>query len=548
MLAVAVNRAIESARAYHDGTAHSPESVRASAHRLEWDIQPSPFKIYPDLPPIPLPRDLPALELDALAALGGAGEGRARLDLAGLSALLFFSAGITKTKTYPGGGRQFFRAAPSTGALYQTEVYVVAGDVAGLDAGVYHYSPGDFALRRLRAGDFRGALAVAAADDGIATRQATVILTAIYWRNTWKYQARGYRHLFWDSGSLLANLLSCAAALDTPARLVTGFVERDVNGLLGIDVEKEGALVLAPVGVEGPTAGIAPLVGLLDHAVVPLSSADVDYPVLRDAYYNSSFDSEAEVQDWRETGARAESADGGRAGAISRPPLMVEERAAQPPTSLPPAPTRVPLPPPRSSAGRSLTATVMRRGSTRQFSGEPISGVEFSTALFHATRGWPADVPAGLVELFVNVHAVDGVEPGAYHYDRAGHGLELIRRGDFSRDSGFLCLGQMLGGASSATVFFLADLGEILPRWGNRGYRVANLEAGLIGGRLYLGAYAQGFGATGLTYYDRAVVEFFSPASAGLDALFVTALGRSASAQGSAASSPSGLLRPRVIC
>jgi hypothetical protein len=106
----------------------------------------------------------------------------------------------------------------------------------------------------------------------------------------------------------------------------------------------------------------------------------------------------------------------------------------------------------------------------------------------------------------------------------------------------------LVGGASSATVFVLAVLGAILPRWGNRGYRIANLEAGLIGGRLYLAADAQGFGATGLTYYDRAVVEFFSPVSAGLDALFVTALGRSASAQGSAASTPSGLLRPRVIC
>src|SRR4029453_13954623 len=169
-----------------------------------------------------------------------------------------------------------------------------------------------------------------------------------------------------------------------------------------------------------------------------------DYPVLRDAYYNSSFDSEAEVLDWRETGARAESADGGRAGAraesadggragasgesadggragaISGPPLMVNARGAESPTSLPPKPTRAPPPPPPSSAGRSLTATVMRRGSTRQFSGEPISGVEFSTALFHATRGWPADVPGGLVELFVNVHAVEGIEPGAYRYDRAG--------------------------------------------------------------------------------------------------------------------------------
>ena len=120
-----------------------------------------------------------------------------------------------------------------------------------LPAGVYHFSPGDFALRRLRAGDFRGALAVAAADDRIAAGPATVIATAIYWRNTWKYQARGYRHLFWDSGSLLANLLASATALDVAARLVTGFVEREVNGLLGVDAEKEGALVLAPARPRG---------------------------------------------------------------------------------------------------------------------------------------------------------------------------------------------------------------------------------------------------------------------------------------------------------
>ena len=94
----------------------------------------------------------------ALGAEPRAGGAR-RLDLERLAALLFFSAGITKTKTYPGGGASLFRAAPSTGALYQTEVYVVAGDVAGLPAGVYHFSPGDFALRRLREGDFRGALA-----------------------------------------------------------------------------------------------------------------------------------------------------------------------------------------------------------------------------------------------------------------------------------------------------------------------------------------------------------------------------------------------------
>jgi hypothetical protein len=139
------------------------------------------------------------------------------------------------------------------------------------------------------------------------------------------------------------------------------------------------------------------------------------------------------------------------------------------------------------------------------------------------------DVPDGAVDLFVNVHAVTGLEPGAYVYDRRAHALTLLRPGDVRQASAFLCLEQALGGDSGATVFFLADLGRALEPWGNRGYRLVNLEAGLIGGRLYLGAYAQGFGATGLTFYDRAVVDFFSPAAAGREAIFVTALGRSRS-------------------
>jgi SagB-type dehydrogenase family enzyme len=176
---------------------------------------------------------------------------------------------------------------------------------------------------------------------------------------------------------------------------------------------------------------------------------------------------------------------------------------------------------------RSLGETIGRRGSTREFSGAAISEAALAGALAHATAGIPMDVPDGLVDLYVNVHAVTGLEPGSYAYDRGAHALSRLRAGDVRQASAFLCLEQALGGTSSATVFFLGDLPRVLDRWGNRGYRLANLEAGLIGGRLYLGAYAQGFGASGLTFYDRAVVEFFSPHAAGRDALFVTALGRS---------------------
>ncbi|HSB40548.1 MAG TPA: SagB/ThcOx family dehydrogenase [Methylomirabilota bacterium] len=476
--------------------------MRRSGHRLEWEIKPLPFKIYAGIEPIRLPTELPAPAADTFAALapGEAPAPGAPLDLARLAALLYFSAGVTRVKTYPGGARVHLRAAPSTGALYQTEVYVVAGAVEGLGPGVYHFGPGDWSLRRLRAGDFRGAVAGAAADDAVAARPASLILSGLYWRNAWKYQARAYRHLFWDSGTLLAQLLAAARALDLPARLVSGFVDAQLNGLLGLDPQKEGALVVVTLGAPGAVAAAPPVVTPLALEVVPPSAREVDYPLLRDAYAASSLDSEAEVLAWREA----------------------QGEGMTPSVALP----ATPLPAPEVAAGRSLAETIAARGSAREFSGEAIGAGALSSALHHATQGFAADVPAGLVDLYVNVHAVTDLAPGAYAYDPAAHALVLLRAGDVREASAFLCLEQALGGAASATVFFLGDLARLLERWGNRGYRLANLEAGLIGGRLYLGAYGQRLGATGLTFYDRAVADFFSPHAAGKDALFVTALGR----------------------
>src|SRR4029077_3843076 len=104
----------------------------------------------------------------------------------------------------------------------------------------------------------------AAADEDLAARSATIILSAIYWRNTWKYQARGYRHLFWDSGSMLANLLAAATALDLPARAVTGFVDLEVNGLLALDGEKEGALALVPLGGQRSSPSAVPVIAAIE--------------------------------------------------------------------------------------------------------------------------------------------------------------------------------------------------------------------------------------------------------------------------------------------
>jgi SagB-type dehydrogenase family enzyme len=487
------------AREFHDRTAHSRASVRAGGHSLAWDVKPFPFKVYPGLPAFPLPRDFDSVPLDTLVALGGTiPPPAARLTLAAVAALLYFSAGVTKRKTYPGGAEVLFRAAPSTGALFQTEVYLAAGDVEGLGPGLYHFSPGDFALRTLREGDVRGALAEAAAEPLLEGRAATVILSAIYWRNTWKYQARGYRHLFWDSGTMLANLLATATAVGAAPRLLTGFVDAQVNALLGLDVDHEAALELVALGPDG--AGAAPVsVQAIAHPVMPLSSSEVDYPALREIHRASMLSTPQAVRAWR--------------AGVAPPPRRPRGGLDA-------------LPEPHDMAGRTLGETIQHRGSTRAFSHEPLGALELSTVLWYSTRPIEADVPSGLVDPYLVVNAVDGVGPGAYRYWSERHALERLSAGDVRRASASLCLGQALGGDAAAVIYFLAPLDALLRAFGDRGYRLANLEAGLLGGRAYLAAYAQRFGASGLTFFDDDVVRFFSPHAAGLDAIFVTALGR----------------------
>ena len=112
-----------------------------------------------------------------------------------------------------------------------------------------------------------------------------------------------------------------------------------------------------------------------------------------------------------------------------------------------------------------------------------------------------------------------------YHHEE--NKLELLKEGDFRGVASHLGLDQSLPETPSVAVFFLADLVPILQRFGNRGYRAVQLEAGILGGKLYLGAYAQRLGATGLTFYDDEVIEFFSPHAAGKSAIFLMALGKS---------------------
>jgi Nitroreductase family len=300
---------------------------------------------------------------------------------------------------------------------------------------------------------------------------------------------------------MLANALAVGGGFGLAPSLLSGFVDSAVNALLGVDPAREAALELLAVGPAGAPAPPGQLAALaLD--VMPLSAEEVDYPALREIHHASGLTTAADVLAWRRG-------------------MLAPPREPHGPWLALPTP---------ALDGRPLGEAIQRRGSTRRFGDAPLAGAELAAALWAATRPVPADVPDGLVDLYVIVNAVEGIAPGAYAY-WPGRGLELVRAGEFRREAAYLTLEQALGGDAAATIFFLAPLDAVLATGSERGYRVVNLQAGIAGGRAYLAAYGGGFGASGLTFYDADVVRFFLPHAAGRDAIFVTALGRAGSTQ-----------------
>jgi SagB-type dehydrogenase family enzyme len=340
----------------------------------------------------------------------------------------------------------------------------------------------------------------------VSEAAAVLLLTTTSWRNAWKYRARAYRHAFWDAGTMLANLLELGSALSVPLRLVLGFADAPVHRLLGVDSDKESAVAL--VAVRGPRAEPARDIRepeALRPSTVPLSRDEVDYPEIREMQRESSLGSGAEARTWRESGPPVS----------SRPTPPAEFRSLE----------SHPL------DGLRLEEVIRKRGSARRFSQTAVGFDEFSTILTSATRGSSADcLPASglLCDTYVIVNDVRELPSGAYalHPQSGAAGaLERLREGDFRERARFLDLEQDLAGDASANLYLLVDLEPLLERYGNRGYRVAQLEGGIVGGKVYLASYALGLGATGLTFYDDAVTEFFSPHASGKAVMFLVVFG-----------------------
>jgi len=162
------------------------------------------------------------------------------LKLEEVSQLLWAAQGITKDG--------FFRTTPSAGTMYGLEVYLVAGEVTGLEAGIYKYKPLTHELVLVRDGDLRYELADAAlAQLFVEKAPATIILAGVYERSEKKYTDRGVMYTNMEAGHAGQNIYLQAAALGLGTCAVGSFLPVEVKKLVNMPINEE-PLYLFPVG------------------------------------------------------------------------------------------------------------------------------------------------------------------------------------------------------------------------------------------------------------------------------------------------------------
>jgi hypothetical protein len=362
--------------------------------------------------------------VSATDALAGVAAPAQPLDAAQLGRVLFLGGGVVRT-AHRKGRDHLFRASGSAGNRFPLEIYASTRGVAGVPDGVHWYDPLEHAL-----------VQVGPPATGDAT---TLVVTGIPWRTGWRYAERGWRHVYWDGGTLLSQLQAAAVSAGLDPKLTTLFPDAAVRALVGADGVHEQPIFLLALG-DGPMA-----VGATGPAVTGFLP-DTELALC--------------------TGAQ-------RAGER-------DELGAPWPTG--PVPADIP-------AADELDEIVLRRGSQRRMDRSatlPRAVLEWSMRA--ATRG--IDVPHWVV-----AHGVEGLKPGVYRWPDLD---QPVQTGDLRDELARICLDQSLGGEAAFVVISAIDPTGV----DDRGYRDAQLAAGLVEGRLHLAAYALGATATGMTFLD----------------------------------------------
>jgi SagB-type dehydrogenase family enzyme len=408
-------------------------------------------KAYSGAPRLALPEPIAVVERSLAEVLAGFSEPAAgftgrSLPLAELSRLLHYTNGVT--------GGSGLRAAPSAGALYAGEIYVVAERVNDLEAGVYYYAPLERSLIPLRKESSLGAVAAAVErPDQLEGAAAAVILTNVFRRYGWRYANRGYRYALIDTGHIGENLRLTARSLGLADVAPGRFWDDRLNELLAVDGRSEAVCAVHVVGIA--TRGSSP--SAVARSLLPVASELTSAkPTVR--YHRAT---------------RLEAGEGAPAPIDARVSLLSGQ-------GLRPEP--------------SVEECIRRRRSAGAYRDHPIGRDQLEWIL-DAARSRASEV-----ELLLAAHRVRALQPGFYRYEPS-RGLVATQLGDVRARLVEACLGQDKAGACAAAFFMIGRLREAAQAGGDRSYRDLLIESGATGQRIYLAAEAIGLAARNLAAF-----------------------------------------------
>ena len=495
---------ISIAQYYHERTKYDPQTIASKSKGLDWSQQPYPFKEYKigqtfDLKPYLSRQTVPQKE-DFWRRI---------------SRILGCSYGLT-AKIATMGSPLYLRSAPSAGGLYPAEVYLISRGTEFLPAGLYSYQGQSHSLLLFWESDVWTNLQSACFWNPVLENTDIALVTsAIFYRSAWRYEDRAYRRIFLDTGHLLGNIELSASINDYRAHLIGGFNDSQMNELLYLDSEKESVMTVIPLAdLLNIRQNLPPSTTALPSATTTLYPEITEGELLNSLHRATIIATDEKIEatvtpsNWED---KYNFPFCLKVSVTSRPVNWGEDLV-------------------------DLESTILKRRSTRAYSGASLSLDELR-ALLHFTYQ-PQDYAGqnldpnpdyfalDLLETFIAVSAVTGLEEGCYYYAPKAQELRQIRFKNFRQELHYLCLGQDLGRDAAAVVFHTADLSKAVAKYGDRVYRYLHADAGHLGQRLNLAAIHLGLGVSGIGgFFDDQVNEVLGiPSDEAV--IYITTLGR----------------------
>ncbi|NJP11488.1 MAG: SagB/ThcOx family dehydrogenase [Leptolyngbyaceae cyanobacterium RU_5_1] len=500
------------AQHYHERTKYDPKTIRAKSKPIDWNQQPIPFKEYKIGVSFSLKSFL--THEPAKFANDPTGQWWQRF-----SQLFYCSYGLTGMMQ-TAGDPHYLRAAPSAGGLYPAELYLISRGTPLLPAGLYNYQAQTHSLLHFWENDVWTKLQAACFWHPILENtQIALVITAVFFRSAWRYQDRAYRRIFLDTGHLLGNVELAGAINDYRPHLIGSFMDEAVNQMLYLDAEQEGAIAIIPLADLLEVRQNLPLAKTINP-----TRTQVSYPHIPDdqllTYFHQA--TQIELDPTIKVNWRLSTTDGQRADKYNFP-FCTKVSTAAPPIAW-------------GTKLKDLENTILKRRSTRAYTGEALTLNELNALLdftyqpqHYREQGldnFPDYFDLSLVETFIVVSSVDGLEEGCYYYAPNAQELRQIRFKNFRRELHFLCLDQDLGRDAAVVLFHTADLKAAVAAYGDRVYRYLHMDAGHLGQRLNLAAIHLGLGVSGIGgFFDDQVNEVLGiPTDEAV--LYITTLGR----------------------